>query len=295
MTLSLILPLAVALVASYSVMWLHAALPPRLTAWLLVLVGSATAISGAWLVVTLSIAFLGQQQRLDRWFGWCDTLLSSHDVVSTPLGVSALAVVLLMAIMAARTMRRYRRAWQPSSGDETEIVDEAGIIAHAIPARRGRAGTVVVSTGLIAALDPHELQAVVAHERAHLEHRHHRFLAAIDVAASIVPLVRPLRTHIRLATERWADEDAAAHVRSRRVVATAVARAALATVPQPYTMAMSGSSTVARVNALLLPASDHSRLRAVTVTLSASMAAGALLATTVQVHHALGLFSHLCS
>lgn len=295
MTLSLIAPLVLALSASYIVMSLHAALPPRLTAWLLVLVGSATALSGAWLLVTLSLAFLGQQEGLDRWLGWCDEIVSSHDVVTAPVGVAALAGVTMMAFMGARTARRYRRAWQPSSGDATEVVDDPGIIAHAIPARRGRRGTVVLSTGLIAALDPQELQAVVAHECAHLVHSHHRFLAAIDVSSAMVPLVRPLRAHIRLATERWADEDAAARVRSRRVVATAVARAALATAPQPYSLAISGSSTVARVTALLQPADSRSPLHVATVVVSAAMAAAALVATMVQVHHAFGLFAHLCS
>ena len=294
MTPSLIVPLALALAASYVVMSLHAALPPRLTAWLLVLVGSATAISGAWLLVTLSVAFLGQQSGLDRWIGWCDVIVSSHDVVAIPFGVAALAGVAVMAAMGTRTARRYRRAWQPSSGDSIEVVDDPGIIAHAIPPRRGCKGTVVLSTGLIAALAPDELQAVVAHERSHLAHRHHRFLAAIDVASAMVPLVRPLRAHIRLATERWADEDAATRVRSRRVVATAVARAALATMPAPYRLAMSGSSTMARVTALLEPPDSRSPLGVSTVLLSAGMAGAALGATMVQVHHAFGLFTHLC-
>ena len=222
-------------------------------------------------------------------------IVSSHDVVALPIGIAAVVGVVVMSSTAARTACRYRRAWRPSSGDSTEVVDDPGIIAHAIPPRRGCPGTVVLSTGLIAALDPDELQAVVAHERSHVAHRHHRFLATIDVAASMVPFVRPLRAHIRLATERWADEDAAARVRSRRVVATAVARAALATAPVPYALGISGSSTMTRVAALLDPPDHRSPLSIATVVLSAAMAAAAVGATMVQVHHAFGLFTHLCS
>jgi len=295
-TLSLVIPLALAVAAAYLVMSLHAAVPPRLTAWLLVLVGSATAISGAWLLVSLSLAFLGQQRRLDRWLGWCDDLVANHDVVAAPLGWAAIGGVVLTSIAATRTVRRYRNAWQPSlSGDPIEVVDDARVIAHAIPPRHGSDGTVILSTGLIAALDATELRAVMAHERSHLTHRHHRFLVSIDVAAAIVPLVRPLRAHIRLATERWADEDAAARVCSRHVVATAVARAALATAPDAYSLGMSGSSTVARVSALLEPRVLRSPLRMVTAIGSSAMAAAALVATMVQIHHAFGLFAHICT
>jgi len=294
MNLSLVVPLVVAFAGAYVVMSQHSKLPPRLTAWLLVLVGSASALAAAWLLITLSVAFAGQRLGIDEWLRWCDPVVSHHDVVPTPIGVAALAGLGAMAVAVARTVRRYRNGWQPSSGEATEVIDDVRVIAHAIPGRHGVGGTVVVSTGLIAVLERDELDAVMAHENAHLAHAHHRFLATIDVAAAIAPFLRPLRAHIRLATERWADEDAAAHVGSRQVVATAVARAALALGSQPYRLAMSGSSTMKRVNALLEPGDMRSPIRVVTVTVS-GMAAGALVATAVQVHHAVGLFAHLCS
>ncbi|CAN5754244.1 hypothetical protein BH20ACT4_BH20ACT4_06730 [soil metagenome] len=69
------------------------------------------------------------------------------------------------------------------------------------------------------------------YERAHVTHHHHRHLATAEVAAAIMPLVRPLLTRLRFATERWADETAACEIGDRRLVARAIARAALASRP----------------------------------------------------------------
>ncbi len=55
----------------------------------------------------------------------------------------------------------------------------------------------------------------------------HRFLLAVQLAARANPFLRPLRTAVIYTAERWADEDAAAVVGNRRVVARAVGKAAL--------------------------------------------------------------------
>ena len=41
----------------------------------------------------------------------------------------------------------------------------------------GRQPTVILTTAAVQALDPGQLDAVLAHERAHLAGRHHRLLA----------------------------------------------------------------------------------------------------------------------
>lgn len=41
----------------------------------------------------------------------------------------------------------------------------------------GRYPTVILTTGALRALDPDQLDAVLAHERAHLAGHHHRLLA----------------------------------------------------------------------------------------------------------------------
>ncbi|MFJ9823842.1 M48 family metalloprotease [Streptomyces sp. NPDC101160] len=126
--------------------------------------------------------------------------------------------------------------------------------------RRGRCGRVVdpcdrcdrvvdrvvVSTGMLAALGPAERRALFAHERAHLTGRHHRHLLAVELAARANPFLRPLRTAVSYTAERWADEEAAGAVGSRRTVARAIGRAALIAAPAPAAATLahvSGGST----------------------------------------------------
>ncbi|GEL19663.1 M56 family metallopeptidase [Pseudonocardia asaccharolytica] len=54
----------------------------------------------------------------------------------------------------------------------------------------GRPGTVVLTDGLRRRLSPLGLDAVLAHERAHLRGRHHLLVAAADVLARAFPFVR---------------------------------------------------------------------------------------------------------
>ncbi|NMI01519.1 M56 family metallopeptidase [Pseudonocardia acidicola] len=54
----------------------------------------------------------------------------------------------------------------------------------------GRPGTVVLTDGLRRQLPPSELEAVLAHERAHLRGRHHLLVATADALARAFPFVR---------------------------------------------------------------------------------------------------------
>ncbi len=74
---------------------------------------------------------------------------------------------------------------------------------------------------MLAALTSRERRALFAHERAHLAGRHHRHLLAVRLAARADPFLRLLRTAVVYTAERWADEEAAAAVGSRRSVARA--------------------------------------------------------------------------
>ncbi|MFC9252103.1 M56 family metallopeptidase [Amycolatopsis thailandensis] len=77
----------------------------------------------------------------------------------------------------------------------------------------GRDGLIVASEGLAARLSRPELDAVLAHERAHLRGRHHLLTASADVlgrALRFVPLMRELPGAVRLLVELAADRAAAA-------------------------------------------------------------------------------------
>ena len=50
----------------------------------------------------------------------------------------------------------------------------------------GRQPTVILTTGAVQALDPSQLDAVLAHERAHLTGRHHRLLALAKIGREVL-------------------------------------------------------------------------------------------------------------
>ncbi|MFJ5309307.1 M48 family metalloprotease [Streptomyces sp. NPDC088350] len=112
----------------------------------------------------------------------------------------------------------------PAAGDLC-VVDSPHPDAYALP---GRPHRIVVTTGMLRSLDAAEREALFAHERAHNAGGHHYFLAAAELAARCHPALGPVRDAIRLAAERAADEAAATVVGDRRLIARAIARAALA-------------------------------------------------------------------
>ena len=120
-----------------------------------------------------------------------------------------------------------------------------------------KAGCVVVSTGLLAALTPAERRAVFAHERAHLCFGHHRHVLLAEVCVAVLPPLRAIAGQLRHATERAADEAAAAHVNDRGIVARAIGAVALGS-PMVGVPGLGGGSVPRRVEALLFP--DRERL-----------------------------------
>ncbi|MFD0504110.1 hypothetical protein ACFQ0G_16340 [Streptomyces chiangmaiensis] len=74
---------------------------------------------------------------------------------------------------------------------------------------------------------------LLAHERAHLAHRHAFLATAVTLAAAADPLLAPVRTTVTFLVERWADERAADVVGDRSTTARALARAALTTRRRP--------------------------------------------------------------
>ncbi|MEG8274896.1 M56 family metallopeptidase [Streptomyces sp. AHA2] len=118
-------------------------------------------------------------------------------------------------------------------------------------------GRIVVTTALLQRLRPAERRALFAHERAHLAARHDRFLLTVQLAARANPFLRPLRTAVAYTAERWADEEAARVVGSRRTVARAIGAAALVSrgTPAPTLAGLAAPGPVPRrVAALLGPA-----------------------------------------
>ena len=139
----------------------------------------------------------------------------------------ALLVVSLQGAVSAdrRTRRALRRLCEGHPADtELIVADSPEPRAFAIP---GSPGRILVTAGMLSALEPAERRVLLAHERAHLAHRHALLVTAATLAAAANPLLRPVRGTVAFLVERWADEQAADAVGDRTTTARALARAAL--------------------------------------------------------------------
>ncbi|MGW3427822.1 BlaI/MecI/CopY family transcriptional regulator [Streptomyces melanosporofaciens] len=99
-------------------------------------------------------------------------------------------------------------------------------------------------------------RALFAHERTHLAARHHHHLPTVQLAACANPFLLPLRSAVAYTAERWADEEAAQVVGSRKAVARAIGKAALASrnTPAATVAAFAAPGPLPRrVTALLCP------------------------------------------
>ena len=141
------------------------------------------------------------------------------------LTLAAAVMLLLMAnlaLTAVRAERERRRQHQlvdilsdPLPGDpRTRVLPHPVPLAYCVPGIRT---TTVLTDGLIQALDPDELAAVIAHERTHLDQLHHLVRLAFRAWHSALPWFpianRAERSVVTL-TEMLADDGA------RRTVGT---------------------------------------------------------------------------
>ncbi|MDT9682578.1 M56 family metallopeptidase [Streptomyces sp. TRM76323] len=225
--LPLVLPLSAWPMARLAEQHLH----PRAATWLLTAVAVVLAVCSTLCLALLMVVGTAQLPGNPLPDGWSDPEVREavpYDEVAGKAAIPALIVVLASCGRAAwRHHRVRRRANQALAGlpaRSVAILPDDIPYAYALPGKRDR---VVTTTGMLQVLTGPERRALFAHERAHLVGHHHRFLLAVQLAARANPFLRPLRTAVAYTTERWADEDAAARVGNRRLVARAVGKAAL--------------------------------------------------------------------
>jgi Zn-dependent protease with chaperone function len=141
----------------------------------------------------------------------------------------------------------------------------ATLVEHAQPAAYCVAGphpTVIVTTAALQALDPDQVGAVLAHERAHLASHHHRLLAIARIGRQVLPflpLMRVADMQITRLVEMHAD-DAATTGRDTGPLAAALVVLAAAGGPTPG-LAAAATDAVQRIQRLLRPAEPLSRAR----------------------------------
>jgi Zn-dependent protease with chaperone function len=240
---------------------LRRSLPPRLAATVLTALALITALAtGLVLCVAAALAYT-QLASVARQGRWSAAAIADWQRVPSVVGIAAgvLAGGLLTAaaLHLLRVGRRLRRTSQASRllGREVAglvVVDDDRSGAFAIPGRRGRT---VVTRGLLRRLDGPERRALLAHEAAHLRHRHVLHVQITELAAVADPLLRPVARAVRLAVESWADDEAVRVVGDREIVARTLAKAAFArsgvATPAGALAASNVSDLAVRVDALL--------------------------------------------
>jgi hypothetical protein len=282
MRVDVYLPLLISLLLGVVAPPLARRLPPATAGRALVAAALVSAVSTAYALALLTWTLLAQI-RLVAWLGgWSLQSWDDADPVPTPVAVGAALALGVAAVRLARTTFRHRRAMAEVRrvADDLDgglgdlvVIDEVRPEAFALPARRG--GRVVVSTGMLNALSPDERRVLLAHEHAHLAHRHHLCRALAEAAAAVNPLLYRLPQAVGYATERWADEEAASAVGDRALAARALARAALASLaasssPTASAMGYHSSDVPERVRSLLSP---RPRRRPVLLAVLAALAA----------------------
>jgi Zn-dependent protease with chaperone function len=241
------------------------------------LTGSAVLAAAAtsFVLAVLAFTLVGQLPLVATLGHWSGSTLAAATPVpavgaaAALLTGSALAVATARAVLIrARAMIAARALCQRLGGrpGQLVVIDDDAIDAFAVPAAGG--GRIVASRLLLQSLPPAERRAVLTHESAHLAHHHHLYRLAAELAAAVNPLLRPVARGVHYTSERWADEVAAATVGDRKTVATALARTSLNSRARtgerrdacaPTRLAITGPTTVARVQALLRPAPQPRR------------------------------------
>jgi Zn-dependent protease with chaperone function len=178
---------------------------------------------------------------------------------------STLAYKLIRTLLHARNTtyehsRMARIAGRHHGGLDAVVIDVDEPVAYCVA---GSPPTIVVTEGIIAALEDRHLLAVLAHERAHLRGRHHLLLALTRGLVSVFPHIALFRTAARevaLLIEMCAD-DAAARTHGHRTVLEAL----IALSHGRETAGVLGAASVgveARIARLATPADPAQRVRA---------------------------------
>ncbi|MEU4238562.1 M56 family metallopeptidase [Actinoplanes sp. NPDC026619] len=259
MTWTVYLPLLLPALVALAARRLAERARPRAAVLGLVTASVLTAATSVWSLLLLVLTLFDDLPAMEA----LNSRSGMHLPEPVPDWVATTASVVLAAclINLARdvhlrrsTVRRLRDAGPDADG--VVVADWAEPLAVAVP---GRPGQVLLTTGMLKVLDADERRAVLAHERAHLTHRHHVAVLLAGGAAAVNPLLRPARDAVTYLVERWADEEAATSLGNRDLVARAVARAALATKQPAPALGVHGGVIVRRVKALHRPAPTTAR------------------------------------
>lgn len=232
---------------------------PRVAAlaWLGALTGTLAALFGM-----IALILTGRHGLVHRAAEWLADCWHHHEGTGGPaaygLNLALLAVTLTVTSVTVSRYRhtvlqrrRHQEALKfivrlPGDMEDVCVLDHPLPVAYCVPARKR---PIVLTSGTLDTLEDIQLQAVLAHERAHLRYRHHLFLTAVDALAAALfwlPTFRDARRCLPILLEMTAD-DIAARRYGRRTVAVALRK--LAIVPRPaggLSAGAAGTSELAR-------------------------------------------------
>ncbi|WP_262982594.1 M56 family metallopeptidase [Rhodococcus sp. MTM3W5.2] len=161
-------------------------------------------------------------------------------------------------------------------GVDALVLDAGERAAYCVP---GRPHVIVVTSSALDALASHELDAILAHERAHLDGHHPQLLAVLRVLAGVLPRVALFTTgaaEVSRLLEMCAD-DAATRIHGRgALLAGLIALAGSGPIPAQG-MGATSVAVLDRAGRLAAPAPGPDRVRARAQLALASVAVATLV------------------
>ncbi|MGW1288927.1 M56 family metallopeptidase [Streptomyces sp. NPDC001118] len=294
--LPLILPLTAWPIARLAEQRLH----PRTATVLLTGVATVMALCSTVCLALLMVVGTAQLPGNPLPDGWSDPEVRESVPRHEVAGKAAIPALLTVVATCLRSLLRHRRVRRRAHAalrglppTQVAVLPDTSPYAYALPG--GPRDRIVVSTAMLDSLPSRERRALFAHERAHLSARHHRHLLLVQLAAGANPFLRPLRTAVAYTAERWADEEAARAVGSRKAVARAIGTAALVSgaAPAPTLAALAAPGPLPRrVAALLAPAPSGRAWPSVFTAVGLALwtaATGAVLSATCSANSAVTL------
>jgi len=238
---------------------------PRLGIWAWAALSASTLAAAVLAGLALAVPSVRLTPALADLLHACWALIRAH--YATPGGaVAGVAGLILAGSVSARLLvrlaaenlgaRRARRSHRqrllllghPAPQGGLMVLPCAEPAVYCLP---GRPGIVVCTSAALEQLKTDELQAVLAHEQAHLRGRHHRLLTVAGALRSAFPFVTTFRLaeqHLAVLVEMRAD-DVARGARNPRALGSALVKLAGAVTPQ-VALGANGAGLLARVHRL---------------------------------------------
>lgn len=275
---------------------------PRLgvAAWLAVMLS----VVGSWAAAAVSLAgdlvrdWGHPAQLASTCFAALHAVATGRSGVILQFGLLGLttAAAGALAVVASRLARALRSARARThehahaarivgrrlGGLDVFVLDAPERVAYCVA---GRPGTIVVTSSALDVLDQQNLDAVLAHERAHLAGRHHQILALTRGLAGVLPRIAIFTTgaaEVARLLEMCADDDAARSHGPATLLDALLTLTGYAPLPRG-SLGATGSGLSARAERLAAPvtAADRWRARMTLTGVTVLAVAGPLLTGTV--------------